>query len=88
MYITSFIYQTGVDPVFIDERTYWKNDNGLQIEDTVTLFRNIVYLELPLNVPVDTNLSLSPYAALALGRDFYAKVLLLANRHCVVSDLI
>lgn len=48
---------------------------------------NIVYLELPLNVPIDTNLSLSPYSALALGRDFYAKVTLLAYSHCVLGKL-
>lgn len=45
---------------------------------------NIVYLELPLNVPVDTNLcfSVSP-AATALGKDFYAK----AYRHPVLGNL-
>lgn len=48
---------------------------------------NIVNLELPLNVPIDANLSVSSDATVALGRDFYAKVVFLAYKNCVLGDL-
>lgn len=43
-------------------------------------------MEFPLNAPIDINISVSPDAIVALGRDIYAKVILFAYRHCVLKQ--